>query len=431
MLGLFALLIVGQGALRKWLLPGLSTPLYVAKDVALLAALVLFGVKQRLHLAAPLRGTLLPVLWAGFAFVVVLQSFNLNTPSLAVSAVGIKSYLLYTSLLVLLPAALQRVARPERLVLVVAGGIVVPVLMLGIYQYNQPVGAWINQYVSDEMQAVGVLSRPRITGPFSYIGGMGAFLSFALFLSLGIFLAGLRHKHRLYRWLGGGLLVLSLVVAPMNGSRSVVLGFLVPLPFVFYVLLRGQKALTIAVSMAVLVFAGGYVASRSQWMMQGWEILGHRMEHSSDRNTRIQSMLMDPFHKVDVGGVLGYGTGATHQSATALSSQGRLQIEGVYYEGELGRVLIELGVIGALFFFALKAWLAWTAWQALRRARSAWETLLSATAFCKLFLNFGIGMIVFNHISGALYWLCAGAAVWVWCRQERGLGRQQQLTIGR
>jgi hypothetical protein len=418
MLGLFGVLIVIQGALRKWMLPQLATPLYVAKDVALLGALVMFGNRHKVQLTAPVRQTLLPVLWGGFALLVALQAFNFNVQSPIVGLLGIRSYLLYTVLLVLMPVALEHVKRPRRLLFIIAMGVIVPVLLLGMYQYSQPVGSWINQYVAEDAQAVGVLSRPRVTGPFSYIGGMGAFLTFTLFFSLGIFLAGLRFKQRFYQILGGGLLALALVVAPMNGSRSVVLGLLVPLPLVLYAILQRQRGLAIGFTLLILTLAGTYAANESAWLTQGWEVIEHRMENASDQDTRVQSILLDPLRKVPVGGMLGYGAGSTHQAATALSNEGRIQIEGVGYEGELGRVIIELGMFGALLFVTLKVWLTWIAWKAMRRASSALTTFLSVMAFSQLFLFLGIGMIVFNHISSALYWICAGCAVWVWSRQE-------------
>lgn len=418
MLVLFGILVVVQGGLRKWVLPGLATPLYVAKDIALLAALVLLAEQGGLRLTAPLRRTFLPVLWGGMAAIVALQAFNLNVPSIAVGILGIRSYLLYSTLLVILPLALERIQRPKRLLLFVSLGLVVPVLLLGMYQYSQPVGSWINQYVADEAQAVGVLSHPRITGTFSYIGGMGAFLIFSVFLGLGVFLAGVRYQDRFYQVLGGGVLGLALIVAPMSGSRSVVLAPLIPLPLVLYVLLRRRRGFTIGLSLFFLLIAGAYLVTGDGWFAQGWEGIEHRMETASDQGTRIQSMLLDPIRKVTVGGVVGYGTGSTHQAAGALSASGRIQIEGVGYEGELGRVIIELGIFGASLFLALKAWLAWIGWQALRRASTVWSTALAVMAFSKLFLNLGVGMIVFNHISSALYWICAGCAVWIWSRQE-------------
>jgi len=426
MLVLFGILIVLQGALRKWFLPQLATPLYVAKDVALLGALLFFGIRHNVQLPSSLRRTLLPILWGGLALLVCLQAFNLSVPSLAVGLIGIRSYLLYSMLLFLLPVALEQVQRPRRLLLLVTLVLIAPVLLLGMYQYSQPVGNWINQYVADDAQAVGVLSKPRITGTFSYIGGMGAFLTFTLFFSLSIFLAGLKFKQRFYQVLGGVLFAVALVVAPMNGSRSVVLGLLVPIPFVLYAILRRQRGLAIGFTLLFLTLVGAYAASESAWLTQGWEVIEHRMENASDQDTRVQSILLDPIRKIPVGGILGYGAGSTHQAATALSSEGRIQIDGVGYEGELGRVIIELGVFGALLFVSLKAWLAWIAWKAMLRASSAWTTFLSVMAFSQLFLYLGIGMIVFNHVSSSLYWICAGCAVWVWSRQEMRIRHQRQ-----
>jgi hypothetical protein len=423
---LFGLLIVGQGALRKWIFPGLATPLYAAKDAVILGALLLFGQRYGYRLAAPLRRTLLPALWGGFAFVVVLQAFNLNVPSVAVGVLGIRSYLLYSTLLILLPAALQHVERPERLVTVVVLGVIVPVLVLGIYQYFQPQDAWINDYLAEDMEVAAVMGHTRIAGTFSYLGGMAPFLTFSAFLGLGILVAGVRHEHQWYKALGGGLLLLALTVAPMNGSRGVVYGMLLPLPFVLYVVSTRRSLGALLGTMLIVAVVGGAVAIESELATAGWKTITHRIETASDQDTRIQTMLLDPVRKVPVGGVLGYGAGSTHQAATRLSETGRVQIEGVYYEGELGRVLIELGVVGALLFLALKVWLAWIAWRAMRRARTAWEDLLSILSFCVLFLNAGVGMIVFNHIAGSIYWLCAGCAVWVWSRQDIDAGIQQK-----
>lgn len=431
MLGAFALLIVVQGALRKWLLPQFATPLYVVKDVALLGAFMLFASQQSPQLTAPLRRSMLPILWGGLSFVVLLQAFNFNIPSAFVGVLGIRSYLLYSLLLVLLPFALEQTPRPERLVTVLVVGVVAPVLVLGIYQYFQPIGSWINQYVADKANITGILSHPRITGTFSYIGGMGAFLLFAQFLAIGLICAGWRHRHRLYKYLGSGLLALALVAAPMNGSRSVVFGVLVPLPIVLLSLLSRQRGLSIVGGLLVVLVLGGYLATESEWAADGWNTITHRIENTSDQtSTRVERMILGPIEKVGVGGVLGYGAGATHQAAGALSASGRIQIEDIAYEGELGRVVLELGVIGALFYLALKGWLAWVAWTAMRRAETAWTLLLSVTGFCVLFLWLGSGMIVFNHIAGALYWLCAGSVVWVWSRQEVQQQARERVRTG-
>lgn len=417
-LGAFAILIVLQGAFRKWWLPSLSTPLYVAKDIALLGALTLFATHGRLRLPFPIRRTALPWVWGLFALTVIAQCFNFNFPSLLGSAVGARGYLLYMVLLILMPAAMEHVQRPERWVTVVSLGVVIPVLTLGIYQYYQPTTAWINQYVSEDQTLAAVGGRPRIVGTFSYIGGMAAFLTFSIFWGLAMTLTGFLRDHRLYKALGACVLLLALIVAPMNGSRSVVLGALVPLPFTFYALLKGRRGSKAVVGLSLLVLVGGYAIGQSGWASEGWSTLEQRATTASDRDTRITTMLTDPIRKVPVGGLFGYGTGSTHQGAGALAPGGVIQIPGVYYEGEFGRVIIELGVIGGGLYFLLKVMIAWFAWRALRRAKTSWHTFLATLCFSTVFLQIAIGPIVFHHVNGSIYWMCAGVAIWLWSKQE-------------
>lgn len=419
MVGLFAVLIIWQGAFRKWFLPGLQTPLYIAKDIVLVGALVLYGVQHRFRLGAPLRRTMFSILWGGLAFVVTVQIFNFHFPSLLGSVIGARSYLLYTGLLVLMPPIMDRIRQPERVLtwIVLLG--IMPVLILGYYQYGQPTDAWVNQYVAEEANVVGVSGRPRITGTFSYIGGMSAFLSLSVFVAIATFLSGLKYRNTCYFWLGSVLLLTALIVAPMNGSRSVVLGILIPLPFILYTVFKGRRGASAAFVSLLLLIGMGYLFQQSSLVSQGWETVGERLEdgqRSGEQEARIENLFRDPISKMEVSGILGYGTGGTNNASVALTGQS--VNPGVGYEGELGRVIIELGVVGGLFFFLLKAWLAWTAWQALARARTAWTTLLAITVFSNLFLTLIAGMIVFNHIAGSLYWLCAGVAIWLWSRQE-------------
>lgn len=419
LVGAFAVLIIWQGAFRKWWLPALETPLYVMKDVVLVGAILLYGARYGFHLAKPLRHTMLPILWGGLGFIAALQMFNFQFPSLLGSMMGLRSYMLYTSLLILLPPIMERIQNPKKFLTWVVMLGILPVLVLGYYQYGQPVDAWINRYVAEDANVVGVSGRPRITGTFSYIGGMGSFLSFSVFFAIGVFLAGLKYQDRWYTWLGGIFLAAALVVAPMNGSRSVVMGILVPLPFVLYTVFQGKRGISVFVLTALLALGGNYAINQSEWATQGWETVGQRIEggqESGEQEARFRSIIRDPVEKIGVSGLLGYGTGGTNNAAVALA--GYSVNPGVGSEGEMGRVIIELGTIGGLFFFLLKAWLAWTAWQALTRARTAWTTLLSITVFSNLFLTLISGMIVFNHIAGSLYWICAGIAVWLWSRQE-------------
>lgn len=415
----FAVLIVVQGALRKWILPGYATPLYVAKDLVLLGGFGLFLDQYGFRLPAAAQKTALPLLWGGLAAIVCVQAFNLRVPSPAVGLLGIRNYLLYSVLLVMVPMALQYVRRPRRVVTIVGLVVVAPVLALGFYQYTMPVGHWINQYVATGAPVNAISGDPRITGPFSYIQGMGTFLVFSLAFGAAVFIAGIRRGERWYQILGAPLLVFALVVAPMNGSRSVIFGFALAIVFVLYRALQRGRRTSIVVGICLLVLVGGYAATEAEWATQGWNAFEQRVETASDQGTRVGSMLWDPIEKVHI--LLGYGAGSTHPGASALSASGRVYPEGVSYEEELGRVIVELGLIGGVLFFGLKLWILWMTWDAMGRARNSWEDILCMTAFTVAFLHLVVEKIVFNHIGGSIYWLCAGAALWVWSRRDKSL----------
>jgi hypothetical protein len=412
----FALLIIVQGALRKWVLPGYSTPLYIAKDLVLLGGFGLFLDRYGFRLPTAAERTALPLIWGGLALIVCVQAFNLRIPSAAVGILGIRNYLLYSVLLIMVPMALQYVQRPRRLVTIVGLVVVAPVLILGFYQYTMPVDHWINQYVAIGAPVAKVEGDPRITGTFSYIGGMGSFLVFSLALGTAVFVAGIRRGDRWYQIVGPPLFALALAVAPMNGSRSVVFGFFLAVPFVLYQAFQQGRRSSLILGICALLIMGGYVGSQSQWATQGWTAFEQRVETASDQETRIKSMLMDPIEKAHI--IFGYGAGSTHPGASVLSSEGRVYPAGVNYEEELGRAIVELGLVGGVVFLLFKLWVLWMTWEGMKRAQTSWEDILCMTAFIVAFLHLVVEKIVFNHIGGSIYWLCAGAALWVWCRRD-------------
>jgi len=411
----FGVLIIVQGALRKWAFPNFAKPIYIAKDVVLIAAFGLFIDRHGVRLPTAAKQTGLPLLWGSLAVVVCLQAFNLRVPSAAVGLLGIRNYLLYTVLLVMVPMALQHVRRPKRVVTFVGLAIVAPVLALGFYQYTMPVNHWINQYVAAGAPVNAIAGDPRITGPFSYIQGMGTFLVFSMAFGTAVLIAGIRRGSRWYQFLGAPLLGLALVVAPMNGSRSVIYGVVLAAPFVLYRALQRGRRTALVVGICGLVVVGGYIGTQAEIVTQGWETFVKRAERAPNQS-RVESMLRDPIKKVDI--LLGYGAGSTHPGASALSSEGRVHPEGVSYEEELGRTIVELGVIGGMIFLALKLWILWMTWEGMGRARNSWEDILCMTAFIVAFLHLTVEKIVFNHIGGSIYWLCAGAALWVWSRRS-------------
>jgi len=96
-------LLVCEGAIRKWGFPGLQAQLYLVKDVLLIVAYIGFlssGLRSGEHLRV--MGAL-KVLMILSVFYFGLEILNPNSPSLILSVVGFKNYLLYAPLAFIVP----------------------------------------------------------------------------------------------------------------------------------------------------------------------------------------------------------------------------------------------------------------------------------------------------------------------------------------
>ncbi|MCS3708302.1 hypothetical protein GGP62_003212 [Salinibacter ruber] len=419
MLGLFFLLVIVDGALRKWVLPSQETLLFLVKDVVLWGGYVWYAAKRNpLELPRPLYATWVPFLLAVYLFVVVAQAFNIRQPSLLVSALGLKAHLAFLPVVVLLPALMVRVS--ERAITRFLWGyallVSVPIVLLSIYQFSQPRTAWINRYVNPEASVARVGQFPRITGTFPYIGSFAPYLRFNAVLGASMVLGGLKWKRKSITALGAIVLGGTAIILPMTGSRSPVVIILIELVVLLFVM-RGKGTGGLFLGLALV---GGVIASiglDNSILLRAWEALAQRAQGGmGEAYRRIMVRLSAPIEGLEEAGLFGYGVGSNHQVAPTF-------VGGATWEGWIGgdnkilRVFAELGALGWLILMALKIALLYVATQAVRRSRSAVEFILSATALCVLVGNV-LRPVVYNVVSGALYWGAVGVMLGVWSLQR-------------
>lgn len=427
LVGFFFLLVIVDGALRKWVLPSYSTVIFVLKDGVLWGGFFLYALRRSpTELPRPVRQTWIPVLLGAYVFVVLLQAFNLRQPSIIVSAIGLKAHLAYLPLVVLLPALFVE-ASEDHLAKGLWGYAVLvflPIAVLGMYQFSQPPTAWINQYVR-EMQTVSTLVEgvPRITGTFPYIGSFTVYLTFNAFLSVAALLAGLRWGKRSLTILGGILLTASLILLPMTGSRSPVLLVAGGVLALLLVMRSGYgqriQFLVITAVLVVFVVQGGVGLGVAD---QGWEAFGERVERAGGvegSEDRAVNILYGPILGMERAGLFGYGAGASHQAAPRFvpGSAGFSWLPQGYVENGITRLITELGILGWLVLLSLKGVLLYMAYQTVRRSQQPLELIVGATAFCYLLPRL-LFPVVFNVVSSALYWGVAGAVLGIWSLQQ-------------
>jgi len=404
---LFLALVLADGAVRKWLLPEFEQLVYIAKDVLLLGMLTWYGMSRGLRLPAGLSGSTLATLLSLYIAVAALQAFNPALPSLALGVLGLKAHVLYIALMLLVPAAFRDVddlARTLRYALVP----MILVLALGAVQFYLPPDHPLNRYArgSQDIATFGLVGSVRVTSTFSYVSGMTVFVFFAFCLGLALLAAG-RWRLRENK-LACACIVAAVVVAPMTGARWFYYMVTLCLPVFLYGMIRSEMLQTkYAIRLVVLSFLTA--TAISFWSLSALESLQHRRESTGDAPARVEGLLLDPAKFSLEAGVLGFGSGATHQAALALVPGGHdfSWLPTAAFENEPGRIMLELGIVGFVVAFALRIYLCRLAWLAMVRGGTRNERTLAVAALI-FFIAHVPSPIVFNVTGGALYWLFAG-----------------------
>ncbi len=411
----FFLLVVLEGAIRKWLLPDQQQIVYIVKDVWLLflvIAVAASGHPFTLGLRGYAAGFLLPA----YSLYVALASLNSALPSLTLGLWGLRSHVLYASLVWLIPTAVHSSAEVMTF-LRRAPVVAVPIFVLGIVQFFTPANSILNRYAAatNQIAAFGDGAAARVTGTFPYISGMVSFVFLVFLLCLIYLLAG-GPDRRQRIWL---TLALGAAVTPMTGTRWLVFIWAIVFPLlVVELMLRVPTAASrlarFAVGVAIVGFAVGTLADSAM------SAFSERASKSNDAGERLRSEIILPVNHMETAGWFGFGAGSTHQAAATLVPDqivyGWLPTRN--FEGEPGRLVLELGVIGFLLAFALKsAWIA-LAHRAIQNAITH-DHLVIGLAAIGFFAAHFTASTVFNATASAFYWGLAGVLVVVVREQQR------------
>lgn len=403
------LLVIFEGAIRKWLLPGAQDMVYFAKDLFFLGAYIgFFQSRARLNLYLPPATGLYAGLALGAAFG-LFEVFNPQLPNLLVGALGFKAYFFYIPLLFVVPAvfpddlALARFL--QRYVL-----LAIPVGLLAVAQFFSPQGSILNTYAQPTASATiatfGSSAFVRTTGTFSYMSGFTSYLLISTVLILMILTTTRwRFRGNLTIYAALGMTVLGML---MSGSRGsfLLLAAVFPLYWWLAVVRERQSGRTFV---RLLLGLGILVAGLSSVGEQAVTAFSQRASGSQDLPGRLLVPFTSPFYMLPYAGALGHGIGSTHQAASALTG-GRMSdswLGNVAPESESGRVMLELGPLGfCLVYFARVSLALFVFGQALR-LRTIFHRAVAISALLFLLIQIPGGN-VFDVTAGVYYWFLAG-----------------------
>ncbi len=403
---IFFLYIIIEGALRKWFLPGLATPLFFLKYVMAILLTVFFIINRN---KVSVRDYPFIGFFFFFLFYCLLELFNMKAAkSVMAPLVGIMLYFSFSILMFIIPLSIKRKQDIEK-ILNVMNWILIPIFILGIIQYFSPPISYINKYVNDDMSIAKVGSRARITTMFSYLATYTAFLGFCISL---IFFQLLQIKKLDLKALFIVLIfLLGLTNAFMSGSRGLVFLVALQIMTIFFIHTvssgSGKMAKSFINACLFLVFA--YVAiSLNSSSAEALDNFMSRVERGNDIGGRVESAF-NPFKFLEQSGLMGFGIGTTYQGNMRFVDRWKLP---GYFEKESERIMLEIGIVGfvLLFVFRLSVFI-----YAIKTFFNTRDPDLKLIALILLVMQIPIMLVfsqtTFNYMENIFYWTNIGLLV--------------------
>src|SRR5882724_8858159 len=215
---LYFWLLIFEGALRKWIVPSLSTPLLIVRD-PLVILIYLQAIRCKRF---PLDGIMLGyfTLLVGFVLLALTQIISGIGGGAIVAAYGLRTNFLHLPLMFVIPQVFsyRDVLKLGKWILILS----ISMTALMVVQFESSAGSWINAATRSDVQQIEfAMGKVRPSGVFSFATGLAHFFV----LATAFVIYALRSEESVYpRWLVWGALVSVLVVQPVSGSRLLVLG---------------------------------------------------------------------------------------------------------------------------------------------------------------------------------------------------------------
>ncbi len=364
---LYAVLLIFEGALRKWVLPGYSDALLVVRDPVVILIYLVAMARGRF----PLNGWVITT--AGLAVASVVAALLAGQDNLLITAYGLRSNFLHLPLIWVMAATFDRrdTERLGQALLLLA----IPMTLLMVLQFKAPIDSPLNRGVGlDDTggQLYGALGHIRPPGFFSFITGPNLFYP----LVTAVLFHQFKAERRLRWWLLVACGLAVLLALPVSISRTAMVAALVVASAyglsLFFTGLFNAALLRLLAVGALVVIAIGFLPvfdDAREAFLSRWDTATQADEVGVDAVTgRVfggGDYLADVLNRATL---FGKGVGMGSNVAARLTT-GRMGF--LLAENEWAKCLLELGLPLGLAFLGLRFSLAL---GLLRRAFSRLRT---------------------------------------------------------
>ncbi|MEC4986947.1 MAG: hypothetical protein SAK42_22825, partial [Oscillatoria sp. PMC 1076.18] len=205
-------------------------------------------------------------------------------------------------------------------------------------------------------------------------------------------------------------LFLVVVNSLMTGSRSVVFANILFLLGYLTIRIFSQPGSTLNLIQKLFIPGIAISIAAFIWFRPAIDAFWGRATTNTDLTERVGDSFSEPFKFTKYKNLDGYGTGAAHQATPVLRKALNLprgEFIPTYFEGETGRIALELGPIGFCLWYFMKLVIAFNLLRLFFKLKRPFLRQLTLSAF----LTHGIrinGLTVFHHTFSVYYWFLAG-----------------------
>lgn len=351
----YFLLLIFEGALRKWVLPGLATPLLIVRDPI---AIWLLFYSMRYGIYKP--GFYVYALWVltGIAFITTMI-YGHGDPTVAIF--GARITVFHFPLIFVIARIFDRddVISMGKWLLWISIGMTI---VVG-FQFYSPQSAWINRGIAGDTEGSGFSGAAgfyRVPGLFSFTNGLSLFYGFAASFIFYFWVDNQDKKVPTYLLL---LATFSLLAAiPLSISRTILFEVVMSIAFLLVVAIRNPKFLRSLIGIFGIAFALLVGLSFLPFFQTSSSAFTERFSSANESEGGLEGVFIDRFLGGMVGALtsdqtppfwgmgLGMGTNAGAKLLTGDTSY-------LISEGEWGRLIGEMGLILGLTFIFLRLYL--------------------------------------------------------------------------
>lgn len=339
---IYFILLIFEGALRKWLLPALATPLLLVRDPIAVWLIVIAWKRGLLIFNSYINITCI------VSAIAMFTAIFFGHGNLWVAIYGVRTLFLHFTLIFVIGNVFTRedVLKIGKFLV----WLTLPMTVLLFMQFYSPQSAWVNRGVGGDMAGggfSGALGFFRPPATFSFTNGTSLYYSMAACFILYFWFDTTSYVKKNLLILASIALLMSI---PLSISRTLLFSVLITVAFLVFAFLKKQGSIKQLIIISIVLLGIFAILSQLQAFQIATDAFSSRYTNASTAEGGLQGTFLNRFAGGLIGAITnsnelpfwGYGLGmGTNVGSTLLTGKNQFLIA----EGEWGRLVGELGIV--------------------------------------------------------------------------------------